>query len=255
MGSSLSRPFARTTNLSKEADALKKDNKTGVFRFLRFLPLAVIALCIVVFWKQMMSITPEELASHVSGNPIAAIIFVFVGYTLESLSVVFPVVIMQLAVSLLFPVWAALPLNAAGLLLAANLGYFIGKFTGEDFAKKFAQKYGRSDALMDIDPERTFHFAFLLRAISVLPMDAVSMVFGSMNVPYLPYLIGTLAGTIPSMVAVTVAGASATDPGSPAFIISASITVLLSVGSIILNRIRDKRTEKAKKDAKEKAEV
>ena|GEM_PF-3491973 len=227
---------------------MEKKNGHTIFRFLRLLPLIVVAVYAATHWQQMMSITPEQLASRVSGNPAEAVLFVFVGYTLECLSVVFPVLIMQLAVSLLFPVWAALLLNLAGLALAATLGYFVGKLTGADFIQRFAQKYGRLDALSDIDKRHTFHYAFLLRAVSVLPMDAVSMVFGSMDVPYFPYLLGTLAGTAPTMTAVTVAGASATKPGSPAFIISVSITVLLSAGSMIFGRLQRKRDAKKQKN-------
>ena len=76
-------------------------------------------------------------------------------------------------------------------------------------------------------------------------MDLVSMFLGAAGVNAAKYMIGSMLGNLPGIIAITIVGQSITDPTSPTFIISLSVTVLISVISLVIYRIYKKyRLEK-----------
>ena len=76
--------------------------------------------------------------------------------------------------------------------------------------------------------------SFLLRVIGMIPMDVTSMYLGYTGVAFFPYLLATVAGALPKIIAITLMGDSITRPGSPAFIYSAIFTVVLSLLSVLV---------------------
>ena len=67
------------------------------------------------------------------------------------------------------------------------------------------------------------------------------MFLGAAGVNAAKYMLGNL----PGIIAITIVGQSITDPTSPTFIISLSVTVLISVISLVIYRIYKKyRLEK-----------
>ena len=89
-------------------------------------------------------------------------------------------------------------------------------------------------ALLDLQRENDFFFSFFVRVIGFLPCDVVSLYLGSAGLPFGPYLAGGLLGMLPGIFTVTLMGASIQDPSSPQFLISAAVTLLLSLGSMIV---------------------
>ena len=96
-----------------------------------------------------------------------------------------------------------------------------------------------------VQRSNTWFPSFLLRAVSCLPGDIISMCLGSIRVPYIPYVVASILGTFPGLIPATIAGVSIMDPTSLVFIISVAVTVLSSVGSIIIYWVLNRHKKKS----------
>ena len=89
--------------------------------------------------------------------------------------------------------------------------------------------------------------ALSARLFGVISGDIISYYFGASGVHFLPFLIGSICGVLPGLVTVTVLGTSATDPSSPAFIISVAAAVVIFAASALGKYIIDKKHRKKDK--------
>ena len=98
------------------------------------------------------------------------------------------------------------------------------------------RKNPRLEQLEKLRQKNSFLFAALARAVGVLPGDVVSLYFGAVRLPFAPYLAGSLLGLCPTMLAVSIMGASASDPLSPAFLLAAGADALIAAFSLLACR-------------------
>lgn len=89
-----------------------------------------------------------------------------------------------------------------------------------------------------------FRTVLLLRLLPVVPFNALNYVAGVSSVPTGPYVGATVVGIVPGTVAITVAGSAASDPSSPAFIVSVVTLVVLSAGAWLSGRRRRRNDER-----------
>ena len=82
---------------------------------------------------------------------------------------------------------------------------------------------------------------FFLRAVSCLPGDIVTLYLGATRTPFWHNLLGGTLGILPGMVLATLMGSSIQDPSSPAFWLSAALSVGLAASSALLYAVYWKR--------------
>lgn len=169
-------------------------------------------------------------------NPVLAALFLIALYAAKSMSVFFPLVVLYLAGGLLFPLPVALAVNLAGMAACVSLPYLVGRFSAADSVDRLREKYPRLEALDRMQRENHLLFALLARAVGILPGDVVSLYFGSMRLPFLPYLAGSLLGLAPTMVAVSIMGDNAANPLSPGFLIAMAVDGVLAFVSFLACR-------------------
>ena len=83
--------------------------------------------------------SPEDILSHSPSTPFLIVLFILILYALKSLSVFFPVIVLQVAVGLLFQSFWAVLLNIAGMAVAFALPYAIGYYSGAAMVTAFGQ--------------------------------------------------------------------------------------------------------------------
>lgn len=203
----------------------------------KILPVGVMVVLVVLYLTHRDTIRLESLLSYTPENLWLAALLLLAMYAVKSLSIFFPLLALYAAAGLLFPLPLALLVNLAGLWVCVSVPYGVGRLAGEELVKRLQKRYKRIAYLHEIQRNSAFFFSFFLRIINCLPGDVVSMVLGASGTAYGRYTAGSLLGLLPVMTAATVAGASLSDPTSPAFIITACMVVLLSAGSFILWRI------------------
>lgn len=213
---------------------MKNKLKRVLFDVLRFLPLVICIVFMLFFLFGNKEITVDTLLDFTPPNPILAAIFIVLLYSFKSLTIFFPITILNVAGGFIFPPAVALFVNSVGVIAELTIPYWIGKLSGADFADRLSAKHPKISEFSHLGKDSVFFKSFFLRVISILPGDAVSMYLGAKKLPFGIYLIGSYLGNLPGMVTTTLLGTSITDPTSPMFWISVILTVVLSVASILI---------------------
>ena len=210
-----------------------KNVKKTLITILRFLPLILCLVFMAVYMLSDKEITAEGLMNFAPDNPLLAALFLILLYAFKSLTIFFPIIVLNVLGGFLFEPIPAMLINCLGVLVELSIPYWIGRFSGSGFADKLKNKHPKLFELMN-DSSNDFFKSFFLRVISCLPGDAVSMLFGARKVKFGTFLFGSFIGTLPGVITATLLGTSITDPDSPMFWISIGLTVGISVISFLI---------------------
>ena len=112
--------------------------------------------------------------------------------------------------------------------------YWVGLALGLRQVIKLTRKYHRIHAIVAKQQGHSFFLCFFLRAVSCLPGDIVTLYLGATRTPFWLNLLGGTLGILPGMVLATLMGSSIQDPSSPAFWLSAALSVGLAASSALL---------------------
>lgn len=218
--------------------------KKGLMTVLRFTPLA---LCLCLMTAYLLSgeeISVDRLKAFAPNAPLLSAGFLLTLYAFKSLTIVFPIIVLNVLGGFLFPTEQALFLNLVGVLIELSIPYWVGRLSGAELLTKMEAKSPQLAKIIDKKTAGQFFPAFFLRVIFCLPGDLVSVYFGAMRIPFWRYLAASFLGMLPGTVAATLLGVSITDPASPLFWISAVLTVGISVLSLFIHSLWKKRHNK-----------
>ena len=213
---------------------MKNKLKKILLTVLRFAPLIICAVCMCIYLFSGEEITAESLLNFAPEEPLYAALFLVLLYAFKSLTVFFPIIVLNVLGGFLFEPVHALIINSVGVLVELTIPYWIGRASGAEFADKLCKKHPKLAEIIGEGSNNNFFMSFFLRVISCLPGDAVSMYFGARKVPFWTCLLASFLGTFPGMVAATLLGMNITDPSSPMFWVSIGLTVGISVISFLV---------------------
>ncbi len=208
--------------------------KKALETILKILPFVIMGILIITVLSSKEDPRVDQILSLMPDNLFLAALFLMGMYALKSLSVVFPIIVLQVAAGLIFPLWIALLLNILGTTIAYTIPYITGRLSGAGATEKLINKYPKVREIIYMQQNNSWFPSFILRAVSCLPADIVSMCLGSIKVPYTPYIVASVVGTLPGLIPATIAGMSILDPTSIVFIVSVILTILTSLLSIII---------------------
>lgn len=220
---------------------MKNKAKSTLISILRILPLLLCLAAMILYFIFGEKVTVDELLNFAPNNMFLAILFLIALYAFKSLAVFFPLIILNILGGFMFSAPVALLVNTVGITVDLIIPYFIGKASGQEKANSILNKHPKLKKIVDRQHKNSFFLSFLLRSISVLPGDAISMFSGASGMPFGKYLFGSVLGVLPGMVLATIMGASITNPTSTTFAVSTALTVLLSVLSVILYLVWSRR--------------
>lgn len=196
-------------------------------------------LAVVLFLYS--DISPQTILTDALQNPLLTAGLLLLLYMLKSLTIFFPLLILEMAAGYLFPAPVALIINFLGIGIVLTIPYWIGRALGLRQVSKLTRKYPKFQAIMEKQQNHSFFLCFFLRVISCLPGDIVTMYLGATHTPFSHNLLGGTLGILPGMILATFMGVNIQDPSSPAFWISAALSVGLAVLSIVLYYVYLKR--------------
>lgn len=223
---------------------MKPQKNRKIIAFLKSLPLIVCMILIVLFLASGNDITVQTVLSYTQESPFAAAMVILLLYALKSVSFVFPIAVLQIATGHLFQTPVALLINFLGRTVTLSIPYWVGRFSGSELINNLQKKYPKLKEICDKQGQRPVFISFLLRTFSFLPGDAVSLYLGATGIPFHYYLAGGVLGTALGVVLATILGSSITEPGSPAFWISAFLMALMAISSVIFYLRHNKRKTK-----------
>ena len=205
-------------------------------KILRFLPLAVVILLVIFYVTRVKNLGVEDILNLAPENYLGAAGVLFLLFAVKSLTIVFPIAVLQISAGMIFPTSIAIAVNITGDFICATLPYFIGRISGGDVAAEFIEKHTKKGTLIRFYKGHEFFFCYILRVISCLPLDIVSMMIGSMRIPYAKYISGTILGLLPGTLAITILGEYVSSPFSPQFIGAVLANVAIVLASFYIYR-------------------
>lgn len=214
--------------------------KQKIKMILKSLPLILCVLCAILFLASDEEITVQTILCRAPKNLFAAAMVILVLYALKSVSIVFPIAVLQIATGYLFETPLALLVNFLGRVITLSLPYWIGRISGSETADRLIAKYPKLEEICCRHGKNPLFISFTLRTFCFLPGDAVSLYLGAIRIPFLYYLAGGVLGTALGVFLSTILGASITDPKSPAFLLSAVLMTLVALLSLTFY-IKDRR--------------
>lgn len=210
------------------------ERKKKILKLLRVIPPCVCITLIILYFIYGRDISAEQILQNTPKRTGLAIAFFVLLYSIKSLSVFFPLLVLHITSGILFPPSIAFLTNLLGTAATLTIPYCIGRFSGTDFITLLTKKFPKIFEIIDLQYKNMLFLSFFLRVISCLPGDIVSIYLGMIKIPFPKYILGSVLGTLPGIITSTLIGATIDDPSSPAFIIAIVLTVSISICSFVL---------------------
>jgi len=198
---------AATSEPERLADDLTEDSiaREQLRSGLIGLAATVLALlAFAVFWREGPGDVLAE-AGRVSAEALTpswwgGVALMLAGYLLAGL-VMFPILILILATGLIYGPLIGLAMAAAGGVASALLGYGIGRLVGRKRLRRLTR--GRIEHIGQALGRHGALSVMLIRLIPVAPFGLVNLAAGANGVPLRAYMLGTISGLAPGIIALT----------------------------------------------------
>ena len=224
-------------NEIQEAQSGRSQLANIVFKALPALGVILTVVVLVIIGKQ---ITLDDIMRFRMENVWLASFYLVCAYAIKSILIVVPLNLLMIAGGMFFESQLlSLAVNTVGVAVCLTLPYLLGRLIGEKAADKFVQKYDKRGIISKIgriQSENSFFISYIMRVIGFIPCDILSIYMGACRISFFKYITGAVLGCVPSIITVTLVGASITEPGSPMFIIAIAVHIILSVISSLIYR-------------------
>lgn len=215
-------------------------NRRIVLRMI--LAVIVFAAAAVLLWGGGM-LTPQGLVTLIPSQPFAAVLLFLFCYFLKSVTLFFPVLVIQAAAGAVFPAWAALLLNGAGCMLSIAVSYGMGAYSTGGWLERKIEQYPKLQNIVQKQQNNVFGLSFLLRLPGCFPMDVTSVYLGMLRLSFFPYFWGSFLGLLPHVLLGTLLGTTANGRNYLEFWIVVALIVCLALVSGFFYRWRQKKQE------------
>ena len=175
----------------------------------------------------------SELLQYQPENKVLAILTMTVLFLMKSVDFLLHSGVLFAANGVMFPLPAAITLNVLEAGMMFTLSYFVGKIMGEPILSYISEKHPRIRRFAALPKKSELTAALILRAIGT-PATMASLYMGAAGFRYGSYLVGSVIGMLPLMIAYTVMGVSVGDLSSPVFWIALASSGVVSVIALFL---------------------
>ncbi len=203
---------------------------------LNMAPLVVLAVFVTIFVLRNGVSTIDALVEGFGERPILTAAAFMGLFLLKSISFGLPFALLYIGTGKIFPLGWALVVNVCGIVVNMQIPYLLGRFSGGKAVERLLGKFPRLGKIEAYSKDSALLFTFMVKFIGKVPHEITNGLLGSLKIPYLSYLGGGVLGLLPTMVATTLVGKSLDNPGSPLFIVSMVVMVLLLGISFLLYR-------------------
>ena len=207
--------------------------------------VTIAILLIVIIAKSKQPLSVQTVLKYTPDNIYLAIATLFLFFALKSLTIILPLSALYLASGILFSPIPAVFISVCGLSITLTIPYLIGHFSGKEIVSDIQKKYPKTRKIMEYQKTNTFFACFITRIVGFLPGDIVSLYFGACDTPYPTYLLAGISGSLLSIITTTILGDQISHPCSVGFFVVLLCRILVSVSSIFINHILNKRKGQA----------
>lgn len=168
-----------------------------------------------------------------NGATWATVGLILVNYLVKAFLPWFPVSCICVASAAIFKWYFAALINIAGLIILYTVRFFWGRRFGGGNAEKILSKYDRAHTFIDTKRLGSSLVLFSLRFFPVIPINAVSQLYGTTEMRYAEYLLVSLLGFSYKLFSYIVIGRNVFDPMSARFILPFVLLFLFSGVAIL----------------------
>ncbi|MBI3126857.1 MAG: VTT domain-containing protein [Candidatus Tectomicrobia bacterium] len=152
--------------------------------------------------------------------------------------VMFPVTIIVAMLPLIFDPLSSLLYSFMGILASASATYAAGRFLGRDAVRKMGRT--KLNRLSRVLANQSFTTMSIVRLIPLAPYSVVNMVAGASRVPFGSFLLASLVGMSPGILAATLFSnqlkSAWNNPGPGSLLMLVFIVAATAAGSVWLHR-------------------
>jgi phospholipase D1/2 len=179
--------------------------------------------------------TARAVALQIKDMTLSPLV-ILLAYLVASI-LAFPLTIMIIATLLMFGSWLGFVYALSGAILGALASYYLGYLLGRKIVRKMAGS--RLNKLSRRLARRGLLAVITVRIIPIAPFTVVNMVAGASHICFRDYVLGTLIGMTPGIVAITLFTdriiASIAAPGLATFSSLATVIAMIVIATIALH--------------------
>lgn len=227
-------------SLERGSALMERSGKIG--RIIVFILWAAI-IAFMVIHKDSISV--ESITAFTAENWMLAVLVLLSLFALKGICMVIYSGLLYAVSGMLLPLPLAIIVNILGTAVMVTIPYFLTRFIGGNMADVICKKYPKAASLLQRHGQSDFVFSMVLRFIYLIPTEAASIYLTAVRVKYIPFLLGSLVGSLPSIILFPIMGTNLGDYRSPEFVIAFCIQLAFILVSIVAVAIHRKKSPKA----------
>ncbi|MBC2581528.1 TVP38/TMEM64 family protein [Clostridium sp. DJ247] len=214
---------------------MNKDNK-NIFKYI--LMMLIIIVLIYIILKYGLHLNERDLRRHIfrdlriyilSYGKFAAIMYIIV-YSLKPVVLIIPVSLMSILAGNIFGPHKAIILSMIGCFTSATLAFFLARLLGRSFVDKILKRKAMN---LDSNIEKHgFKIMLVMRLCFIFPYDPLSYAAGLTKMKYKDFILGSLIGVFPEMIAYSFMGKNIEHPFSIKFVLPIILIVIFAVSAM-----------------------
>ena len=219
--------------------------KETVKNIIKIAVAAAIFVTAIVNYDFLSNLDIRTLIAGASSIFIAELIILGV-YAVKAVMMVVPASLIYISVGMAFDPKRAVIVNLLGIALEVTVTYFLGKFLGKDAVEKKIRNTKAGDKFFTMLDKNRNAAIFLMRFIPAFPIDFSSLFMGAFDFKFFPYLIFSVLGIAPRVIAFTVIGEGIYELIPMKYIVLAVICAVPVVTAVLLIKkfvVKKKKSE------------
>ena len=219
--------------------------KETVKNIIKIAVAAAIFVTAIVNYDFLSNLDIRTIIAGASSIFIAELIILGV-YAVKAVMMVVPASLIYISVGMAFDPKRAVIVNLLGIALEVTVTYFLGKFLGKDAVEKKIRNTKAGDKFFTMLDKNRNAAIFLMRFIPAFPIDFSSLFMGAFDFKFFPYLIFSVLGIAPRVIAFTVIGEGIYELIPMKYIVLAVICAIPVVTAVLLIKkfvVKKKKSE------------
>ena len=201
---------------------MKKDTAKNI---IKIVIAAAVFVTAIVNYDYLSNLDIRVLIAGASSIFIAELIILGV-YAVKAVLMVIPASLVYISVGMAFDTKRAVIVNLLGIAIEVTVTFFMGKFLGKDAVEKKIRNTKAGDKFFSMLDKNTNAAIFLMRLIPAFPIDFSSLFMGAFDFKFLPYLLLSVIGIAPRVIAFTILGDGIYDLIPMKYIVLAAICAI-----------------------------
>ena len=216
---------------------MKKKNLMRIF--IITIVCAILAYFIFKYKRHLGHINIMDLRRYIlSYGRFSALIFVLI-YSLKSIFLIIPASLLSILAGNIFGPYEAFILSIISCYFGFTLSFFLSKKLGKSFVHKLLK--GKAIGLDANAEKHGFKIMLIMRLSALFPYDPLSYAAGLTKMKYKDFILASLIGISPEILACSFMGKNLKHPFSLKFIAPIIIVIIIAIiSSYIYKLVRDK---------------